>query len=54
MIIENGKIKQCTDIELYGYYLSREIYLCGISYYQYRDACMKHGTKVIFDIKNKI
>ena len=46
MKIENGKIAECTELELYDFYLTRgwdEIY----SFPDYMQRCVANGTKII-------
>lgn len=50
MTIINGKIAECTEMELYDYYLQRELDKCGIQFYEFLNACELQGTKVIKDI----
>lgn len=47
MKIENGKIVECTDLELYNYWLKRwsDIY----SYPDYKSRVIELGTKVVED-----
>lgn len=45
MIIKDGKIIECTDDELFEYWIRRfdDIYM----YETFKQACIMHGTKVI-------
>ena len=45
MIIEKGKIKECTDAELFAYWLKRYTEIMSYSEFKYR--CMAAGTRVI-------
>lgn len=47
MTIINGKIAECTEMELYEYYIKRDIALCGISFYQFANSCRINGTRII-------
>lgn len=49
MKIINGKIAECTETELYEYYIKRDIALCGISFYQFANSCRINGTRIIDD-----
>ena len=45
MKIVNGKIKKCTDVELYSYWLKSD--WCKIYDYQtYKQKCINAGTEV--------
>lgn len=46
MKVEKGKIVECTEAELFEYYLTRgwdDI----MSFAEYKDKCIKYGTQVI-------
>lgn len=46
MKVENGKITECTEVELFEYYLTRgwdDI----MPFTEYKEKCEKNGTKVI-------
>lgn len=47
MKIINGKIVECTEKELYDYYIERDMPMCGISFPQYMLGCQVHGTKIV-------
>ncbi|MCR5336654.1 MAG: hypothetical protein K6E42_08935 [Synergistes sp.] len=48
MKVENGKITECTEAELYDYYLSRG-YDDLFEFAEYKAACRRAGTKVTED-----
>lgn len=45
MKIENGKITECTEAELFSYYLSRG-YDDLFEFAEYKAACQRAGTTV--------
>lgn len=47
MKVINGKIAECTEDELYDYYISRDIDDCGIGFYQFMQACKRNDTKIM-------
>lgn len=47
MKIINGKIAECTEKELYDYYIERDMPMCGISFPQYMLGCQVQGTKIV-------
>lgn len=51
MKIENGKIKECTENELFCYWLGR--YSEIISFPDYMRACKDHGT-IITEVENDL
>lgn len=45
MKVKNGKIVECTDNELFNWYLKNnwdDLY----SYPDYKEKCIQHGTKI--------
>ena len=52
MIIENGRIVECTDAELFEHWMQHfdEVY----SYWAYKDACIRKGTKVTEEKRWKV
>lgn len=44
MKIKNGKIKECTEAELFIYWLKKWSWL--IDFYSYKKACQENGTKI--------
>lgn len=44
MIIRNGKIAECTNLELYEYWLKR--YSTFMTYSEYKAMCIENGTEV--------
>lgn len=46
MTIKNGKILEATELELYGYYLSRD-WDRFYSFPEYKRLCAEQGTKII-------
>ena len=52
MKIENGKIIEATEDELFDYYLRREYDLI-YAFPMYMMACKKNGTKIIKEKKHK-
>lgn len=51
MKILNGKIVECTELELYEYYITRDIADCGIDFYQFINSCKINGTRIINEEK---
>lgn len=45
MKVENGKIVEATELELYDYYLTREWYYF-YSFTEYKYECELNGTKI--------
>lgn len=45
MKIENGKIIECTEAELFIFWLKR--WSDMFDYYTYKEQCQKNGTKII-------
>lgn len=45
MIIEDGKIKVCTEDELFTYWMKR--YDNAFSYVEFRTGCVAKGTKIV-------
>jgi hypothetical protein len=44
MEIENGRIKECTEAELFIYWLNNWSHM--IDFYSYKKACQELGTKI--------
>lgn len=44
MKIENGKIKECTEAELFIFWLNNWSWL--IDFYSYKKSCQENGTKI--------
>lgn len=51
MKIIDGKIAECSEGELYGYYLERHIDDMGYSFEEYKVACVRKGTKLVGSAK---
>lgn len=51
MKIENGKIKECTEHELFCYWLPRYSEIMSFDYYMW--LCIKHGT-IITEVDNDL
>lgn len=47
MKIEDGKIIEASEGELYGYYLERHIDDMGYSFEEYKNACVRKGVKLV-------
>ena len=45
MVIKNGKIVECTESELFVFWLRRWSSL--IDYYSYKDQCKRNGVKIV-------